>query len=51
MMTAAKRWHVRRETTNKQESHLGVVLGVARVQSDGLEVQSTIEIDGGDQVS
>jgi hypothetical protein len=36
---------------NIARQYLGVVLGIPSMQSDRLEIQATIEIDGGDDVS
>lgn len=32
-------------------TNLGIVLGVTSMQSDRLEIQSTVEVDSGDDVS
>lgn len=35
----------------RREAYLWVVFGVAGVEGDGFEVEATVEVDGGDNVS
>jgi hypothetical protein len=56
MMTAAKRYRmtnteeVRHSLTATSVTNLGIVLRIASVQRNRLEVKPTVEINGGDDV-
>lgn len=53
-MTAAKRYAqllVDAESSTRKAIYLWVVLGITRMEGNRLQVQATIEIDGGNDVS